>query len=169
VSTAVELTRRGGDVTVISQSAWGGRSACSGSDKQTIHTANTADQGDNFKDMARAIRAGGAMNGDTADIEALVSARAMASLQFLGLPLPQDPLDGTLRYQTDHEAQAGRRVAMDFIRNPVALDLPFGLDRLDADVSSYLQKAGAVQALPIDRLRHMNPLSIKLYRRYKVD
>jgi len=364
---ALELTRRSGDVTVISQSAWGGTSACSGSDKQTIHTANTADQGDNFKDMARAIRAGGAMNGDTAYIEAVGSARAMASLQFLGLPLPQDPLGGTQRYQTDHddvgratscgprtsrlmvkvlaaeairlgihlfnqttavrivtagvqarvvgvlairpkaqteanplglvffqcaalviaaggpgelyrdsvfpngcfgslglaleagldlvnltesqfgigtrregfpwnlsgtyvqamphiysvdgagvehhflaeyyrttqemasnvfrkgyqwpfhasrmldfgsslvdlaiyrEGQAGRRVYMDFNRNPVALDLPFSLDRLDADVSSYLQKAGAVQALPIDRLRHMNPLSIELYRRYKVD
>jgi succinate dehydrogenase/fumarate reductase flavoprotein subunit len=90
-------------VTIISQSAWGGTSACSGSDKQTIHTANTADQGDNFKDMARAIRAGGAMDEDTAYIEAVGSARAMASLQFLGLPLPQDPLGGTLRYQTDHD------------------------------------------------------------------
>ena len=33
--------------------------------------------------------------------------RAMASLQFLGLPLPQDPLGGTLRYQTDHD-EVGR-------------------------------------------------------------
>ena len=362
---AVELKRRGGNVTIISQSAWGGTSACSGSDKQTIHTANTADQGDNFKDMARAIRAGGAMDEDTAYIEAVGSARAMASLQFLGLPLPQDPLGGTLRYQTDHddvgratscgprtsrlmvqvlaaeairlgvpmfnqttavrivmvegrvagvlairpkaqtdanplglvffqcaalviaaggpgelyrdsvfpngcfgslglaleagldlvnltesqfgigtrregfpwnlsgtyvqamphiysvgdagterpfladyyrttqemasnvfrkgyqwpfhasrmldfgsslvdlaiwrEGQAGRRVFMDFNRNPQAVDLPFSLHRLDSDVSTYLQNAGAVQALPIDRLRHMNPLSIELYRRYKVD
>lgn len=35
---AVELKRRGNDVTIISQSAWGGTSACSGSDKQTLHT-----------------------------------------------------------------------------------------------------------------------------------
>jgi len=362
---AVELTRRGGDVVVISQSAWGGTSACSGSDKQTIHTANTADQGDNYTDMAQAIRAGGAMDEDTAYIEAVGSGRAMASLQYLGLPLPQDPLGGTLRYQTDHddvgratscgprtsrlmvkvlaaeairlgiglfnqttavriviaggrvagvlalrpkaqtdanplglvffqcaslviaadgpgelyrdsvfpngcfgslglaleagldlvnltesqfgigtrregfpwnlsgtyvqamphiysvdasgqehafladyyrttqemasnvfrkgyqwpfhasrmldfgsslvdlaiwrEGQSGRRVFMDFNRNPGTVDQPFSLDRLDGDVSAYLQKAGAVQALPIDRLRHMNPLSIELYRRYKVD
>ena len=362
---AVELARRGGDVVVISQSAWGGTSACSGSDKQTIHTANTADQGDNYTDMARAIRAGGAMDEDTAYIEAVGSGRAMASLQYLGLPLPQDALGGTLRYQTDHddvgratscgprtsrlmvkvlaaeairlgiglfnqttgvrivkagvrvagvlalrskaqsdenplglvffpcaslviaaggpgelyrdsvfpngcfgslglaleagldlvnltesqfgigtrregfpwnlsgtyvqamphiysvdatgqehhfladyyrttqemasnvfrkgyqwpfhasrmlefgsslvdlaiwrEGQAGRRVFMDFNRNPGAVDLPFSLERLDGDVAAYLQKAGAVQALPIDRLRHMNPLSIELYRRYKVD
>ena len=33
----------------------------------------------------------------------------------------------------------------------------------------YLGRAGATQALPIDRLRHMNPLAIELYRRYKVD
>ncbi len=368
---AVELKRRGADVVVISQSAWGGTSACSGSDKQTLHTANTSDQGDNFKAMARAIRAGGAMDEDTAYVEAVGSVRAMASLQFLGLPLPQDGFGGTLRYQTDHddvgratscgprtsrlmvkvlageairlgipffnqmtgvrilvkdqggqrrvagilavrpkaqtpdnpygltlfrcgamviaaggpgelyrdsvfpngcfgslglaleagvdlvnltesqfgigtrregfpwnlsgtyvqampyiyaldaagtehnflagyyrttqelasnifrkgyqwpfhasrmldfgsslvdlaisrENQAGRRVFMDFNRNPEAVpgDLPFSLDRLDADVDAYLGKAGAGQGLPIDRLRHMNPLSIELYLRYKVD
>lgn len=368
---AVELKRRGDDVVVMSQSAWGGTSACSGSDKQTLHTANTADQGDNFKAMARAIRAGGAMDEDTAYVEAVGSARMMASLQFLGLPLPQDSLGGTLRYQTDHdevgratscgprtsrlmvkvlaeeairlgipffnhttavkiltegdgahrrivgvlalrasdrtetnefglalfackvlvlaaggpgelyrdsvypngcfgslgltleagielvnltesqfgigtrregfpwnlsgtyvqaiphiysldadgrehhflaayyrttqemasnvfrkgyqwpfhstrmldfgsslvdlaifrESAAGRRVFMDFNRNPLAVpgDLRFDLERLDDDVKHYLGNAGAGQALPIQRLRHMNPLAIELYRRYKVD
>lgn len=368
---AVELKRRGTDVVVISQSAWGGTSACSGSDKQTLHTANTSDRGDNFKGMARAIRSGGAMDEDTAYVEAVGSVRAMASLQFLGLPLPQDDFGGTLRYQTDHddvgratscgprtsrlmvrvlateairlgvpffnqttgvrllvegqdnqravagilavrpkaqapdnpygltlfrcgalviaaggpgelyrdsvfpngcfgslglalqagidlvnltesqfgigtrregfpwnlsgtyvqaiplvysvdgrggeynfladyyrttqelvsnifrkgyqwpfhatrmldfgsslvdlaitrENQAGRRVFMDFNRNPLPVpgDLPFSLDRLDSDVAAYLAKAGAVQGQPIDRLRHMNPLSIELYLRYKVD
>ncbi len=363
----VEVKRRGGDVVIISQSAWGGTSACSGSDKQTLHTANTSDQGDNFKAMARAIRAGGAMDEDAAYVEAVGSVRAMASLQYLGLPLPQDDFGGTLRYQTDHddvgratscgprtsrlmvkvlagealrlgiaffnhttgvqilvaqgraagilavrpkaqtpenpygltlfrcsalviaaggpgemyrdsvfpngcfgslglaleagvrlvnltesqfgigtrregfpwnlsgtyvqampyvysvddqgsehnfladtyrstqelasnifrkgyqwpfhatrmldfgsslvdlailrEGQLGRRVFMDFKRNPLPVpgDLPFSLDRLDADVSAYLGKAGASQDLPIDRLRHMNPLSIELYLRYKVD
>ena len=368
---AVEMKRRGVDVAILSQSAWGGTSACSGSDKQTLHTANTADQGDNFEAMALAIRSGGAMDEDTAYVEAVGSPRAMASLQYLGLPLPQDALGGTLRYKTDHdevgratscgprtsrlmvkvlakeaiglgvaifnqttavkvlveggeqdrrakgvlalrgkdrsadnpygfaifsaattvlaaggpgelfrdsvfpngcfgalglaleagmdvvnltehqfgigtrregfpwnlsgtyvqaipgifsvdhlgqehdflgtyyrttqelasnvfrkgyqwpfhatrmldfgsslvdlaiyrEGQLGRRVFMDFNRNPppVPGDLPFSLDRLDPDVTAYLQSAGANQALPIDRLRHMNPLSIELYRRYKVD
>jgi succinate dehydrogenase/fumarate reductase flavoprotein subunit len=364
---AVELARRGVGVAVVSQSAWGGTSACSGSDKQTIHTANTADRGDDFRAMAAAIGAGGAMDGDTAYIEAVGSVRSMASLQYLGLPLPQDHLGGTLRYQTDHdevgratscgprtsrlmvkvlaeealrlgvpiynqttvlrlltegdrlhgalcirtrdrseanplglavvlapravlagggpgelyrdsvypngcfgvlglaaeagldlvnltesqfgigtrregfpwnlsgtyvqalphvfsvdadgqehhflagyyrttqelasnifrkgyqwpfhatrmldfgsslvdlaiarESAAGRRVFMDFNRNPLAVpgDLPFSLDRLDADVRAYVGSAGASQAQPIDRLRHMNPLSIELYRRYKID
>ncbi len=101
------MKRRGDDVVIVSQSAWGGTSACSGSDKQTLHTANTADQGDNYKAMARAIRSGGAMDEDTAYVEAVGSSRMMASLQFLGLPLPQDPLGGTLRYQTDHD-EVGR-------------------------------------------------------------
>lgn len=103
----VELQRRGCDVAVISQSAWGGTSACSGSDKQTLHFANTANQGDDYFDMARAIRAGGAMDEDTAYIEAVGSSRAMASLQYLGLPLPQERLGATLRYQTDHD-EVGR-------------------------------------------------------------
>jgi succinate dehydrogenase/fumarate reductase flavoprotein subunit len=365
--TAVEMKRRGMDVTLISQSAWGGTSACSGSDKQTLHTANTKDQGDDFQDMARALRAGGAMDEDTAYIEAVGSIRAMASLQYLGLPLPQDDLGGTLRYQTDHdevgratscgprtsrlmvkvlaqeamqlniplynhttavkvlleqgrvagvlamrhketsesnpyglalypchalvfaaggpgelyrdsvfpngcfgtlglaletglaltnitesqfgigtrregfpwnlsgtyvqviphiysvddqgkehhflaeyyrstqemasnvfrkgyqwpfhasrmldfqsslvdlaifrEGQKHRRVFMDFNRNPLPIpgDAPFSLDRLDDDVSQYLKTAGADHNLPIDRLRHMNPLAIELYKRYKVD
>ncbi|MBY3301024.1 FAD-binding protein, partial [Rhizobium laguerreae] len=368
---AVEMKRRGDDVVVVSQSAWGGTSACSGSDKQTLHTANTADQGDNYRAMARAIRSGGAMDEDTAYVEAVGSSRMMASLQFLGLPLPQDPLGGTLRYQTDHdevgratscgprtsrlmvkvlaeeairlgvpfynqttavkiltegagadrhvvgilamratdrreenplgialfvtgvivlaaggpgelyrdsvypngcfgslglaleagvelvnltesqfgigtrregfpwnlsgtyvqaiphiysldsdgaerhflaeyyrstqelasnvfrkgyqwpfhatrmldfgsslvdlaisrETAAGRRVFMDFNRNPLSVpgDLPFSLERLDEDVRDYLGKAGADQDMPIDRLKHMNPLAIELYRRYKID
>lgn len=372
---AVELRRRGDDVTVITQSAWGGTSACSGSDKQTLHTANTSDQGDNFRDMAAAIGSGGAMDNDAAYIEAVGSTRAMASLQYLGLPLPQDTLGGTLRYQTDHdevgratscgprtsrlmvkvlaqeairldvpifnlttgvrivtepsksdgktaprvvgilairpkavaddnplglvlfqcdalvlaaggpgelyrdsvfpngcfgalglaleagielvnltesqfgigtrregfpwnlsgtyvqaiphiysvddagtehhflgeyyrttqelvsnvfrkgyqwpfhasrmtdfgsslvdlaiyrETDLGRRVFMDFNRNPLPVpgDVPFDLGALDDDVGTYLKTAGADQTLPIDRLRHMNPLAIELYRRYKVD
>ncbi|MEM1236435.1 MAG: FAD-binding protein [Pseudomonadota bacterium] len=362
---AVEMKRRDVDVIILSQSAWGGTSACSGSDKQTLHTANTKDRGDDFFDMAASIGAGGAMDEDTAYIEAVGSIRAMASLQYLGLPLPQDDLGGTLRYQTDHdevgratscgprtsrlmvkvlaeeairldvpffnqttvvkvlkdgdqvagvlairskdcsdanpyglaiyacsalviaaggpgelyrdsvfpngcfgtlglaletgleltnitesqfgigtrregfpwnlsgtyvqviphiysvddlgqehhflaeyyrttqemasnvfrkgyqwpfhasrmldfksslvdlaifrEGQKGRRVFMDFNRNPLPVDEEFSLDRLDDDVASYLRNAGADHVLPIDRLRHMNPLSIELYKRYKVD
>ena len=60
---------------------------------------------------------------------------------------------------------------MDFNRNPLPVpgDLQFSLERLDEDVRTYLGNAGADQAMPIDRLRHMNPLAIELYRRYKID
>ena len=57
--------------------------------------------------LADAIGAGGAMDKDTAYVEAVGSARALASLQFLGLPIPQDRLGGVLRYQTDHD-EVGR-------------------------------------------------------------
>jgi glycine/D-amino acid oxidase-like deaminating enzyme len=49
---AVELKRRDADVVVATQSAFGGTSACSGSDKQTLHTANGAGRGDDLRAMA---------------------------------------------------------------------------------------------------------------------
>ena len=104
---AVEMKRRDLDVIVVTQSAFGGTSACSGSDKQTLHTANGAGQGDDYRAMADALGAGGAMNEDTAYIEAVGSSRALSSLQFMGLPIPQDRLGGVLRYQTDHD-EVGR-------------------------------------------------------------
>jgi succinate dehydrogenase / fumarate reductase, flavoprotein subunit len=105
--TAVEMKRRDLDVIIVSQSAFGGTSACSGSDKQTLHTANGAGQGDDYRAMAEALGAGGAMNEDMAYIEAVGSSRALSSLQFMGLPIPQDRLGGVLRYQTDHD-EVGR-------------------------------------------------------------
>jgi succinate dehydrogenase / fumarate reductase flavoprotein subunit len=105
--SAVEMKRRNVDVVIASQSAFGGTSACSGSDKQTLHTANSAGRGDDFRALADALAAGGAMDEDTAYVEAVGSLRALASLQFMGLPLPQDRLGGVLRYQTDHD-EVGR-------------------------------------------------------------
>src|SRR6202453_3759308 len=104
---AVEMKRRDLDVIIATQSAFGGTSACSGSDKQTLHTANGAGRGDDYRAMADALCAGGAMNEDTAYIEAVGSSRALSSLQFMGLPIPQDRLGGVLRYQTDHD-EVGR-------------------------------------------------------------
>jgi succinate dehydrogenase flavoprotein subunit len=69
------------------------------------------------------------------------------------------------------ETQAGRKVFMDFSRNPLAVpgDAEFDLDRLDPDVRAYLENAGAMLPKPLDRLHKMNPLSIELYKRYKYD
>ncbi len=130
---AVELKRRGVDVAVATQSAFGGTSACSGSDKQTLHTANSADQGDNFRALAAAIGAGGAMDEDTAYVEAVGSARALASLQYLGLPIPQDTQGGVLRYQTDHDdigratscgPRTSRLMVRVLAREALQLDIP---------------------------------------------
>ena len=69
------------------------------------------------------------------------------------------------------ENEAGRKVFMDFNRNPLPVpgDAEFDLDRLDPDVRAYLKNAGALLEKPLDRLRKMNPLSIELYKRYKYD
>ena len=69
------------------------------------------------------------------------------------------------------ERLAGRRVFMDFNRDPAPAmgGEPFSLDRLDADVRAYLGGSGALIESPIARLSKMNPLSIELYRRYKKD
>lgn len=104
---AVELKRRGVDVAIATQALYGGTSACSGSDKQTLHTASGSGRGDNFQALADALGAGGAMDEDTAYVEAVGSLRALSSLQYLGLPLPLDRFGAPLRYQTDHD-EAGR-------------------------------------------------------------
>jgi succinate dehydrogenase/fumarate reductase flavoprotein subunit len=69
------------------------------------------------------------------------------------------------------ETLAGRKVFMDFSRNPAPCpgDAEFDLTRLDPDVLAYLKNSGALLEKPLDRLRKMNPLSIELYKRYKYD
>ncbi|MCL2641833.1 MAG: FAD-binding protein, partial [Phycisphaerales bacterium] len=59
----------------------------------------------------------------------------------------------------------GRRVFMDFRENPRATGnlQPFKLEDLKPEALEYLQKSGALQATPIERLAHMNQPSIDLY------
>jgi succinate dehydrogenase / fumarate reductase flavoprotein subunit len=104
---AVELKRREVDVVVATQAIFGGTSACSGSDKQTLHTACDSAGGDDFNALAEALGAGGAMDEDTAYVEAVGSLKALDSLAFIGLPIPRDRFGAALRYKTDHD-EAGR-------------------------------------------------------------
>lgn len=69
------------------------------------------------------------------------------------------------------ETQAGRKVYLDFLHNPDPVNEGevFSLDNLDSDVYSYLENNEALQTLPIDRLRRMNPLAIELYRMHGTD
>lgn len=100
---AIEATRAGLAVLVATMSPFGGTSACSGSDKQTLHTAGTSNRGDDYVKLAGDIGAGGAMDLDQAYVEAVGSIGAFAGLQYLGLPLPTDRFGAVLRYQTDHD------------------------------------------------------------------
>ncbi len=69
------------------------------------------------------------------------------------------------------EQKAGRKVYLDFLRNPEPIneDETFSLDDLDPDVRAYLENNEALYDLPIDRLRRMNPLAIELYRMHGTD
>lgn len=65
----------------------------------------------------------------------------------------------------------GRRVFMDFRENPRPTGnlASFRLEDLKPEALTYLQKSGAVQPTPIERLAHMNQPSIDLYRQMGVD
>lgn len=104
---AVELKRKKIDVTIASTGLFSGTSACSGSDKQTLHTAGTSKHGDRFVQLSKDISSGGCMDLDTAYAESVGSIKAFAGLQYMGLPLPEDKYGAVLRYQTDHD-EVGR-------------------------------------------------------------
>lgn len=69
------------------------------------------------------------------------------------------------------EQKAGRKVYLDFLRNPESVNESddFTLDDLDPDVRAYLENNEALYDLPIDRLRRMNPLAIELYKMHGTD
>jgi len=131
---AVEIKREGVDVLVCSTGLFSGTSACSGSDKQTLHTAGTSNRGDDFTKLAHDIGSGGGMDRDTAYIEAVGSIGAFAGLQYIGLPLPQDRFGAVLRYQTDHDdvgratscgPRTSRLMTKVLCDEAIRLDIPF--------------------------------------------
>ena len=169
---AVEMKRRGVEAMIATQSAWGGTSACSGSDKQTLHTASTADHGDDFRALAAAIGAGGAMDADAAYVEAVGSPRALASLQFLGLPLPLDRFGGVLRYQTDHDEvgratscgpRTSRLMVQALAREALRLEIP--IFNHTAAVRLLVEDGRAQGALAINPKRRAgdNPLGLVVF------
>jgi succinate dehydrogenase/fumarate reductase flavoprotein subunit len=70
-----------------------------------------------------------------------------------------------------NETQNGRHVFMDFRANPVGGDSmePFDVEKLEPEAYGYLKGAGAFQATPIERLEHMNPLAIDIYKENGID
>ncbi len=69
------------------------------------------------------------------------------------------------------EIEQGRRVFLDFTRNPTPGPgkEPFDLARLAPEAATYLQRSGASQPTPLERLRHMNPDAIAIYDEHCVD
>jgi succinate dehydrogenase/fumarate reductase flavoprotein subunit len=65
------------------------------------------------------------------------------------------------------ETNKNRRVYLDFRENPINLEPNYSI--LASEAREYLEKAGACWGKPIDRLNHMNPLSVDFYRNNGVD
>jgi len=61
--------------------------------------------------------------------------------------------------------ERGRRVWLDFREDPDG----YSLDGLDDEAREYLEKSGATQPTPIERLAHMNPGAIELYADNGID
>ena len=64
-----------------------------------------------------------------------------------------------------------RRVYLDFRRNPSSAerDGKFDMGLLGEEAREYLENCGCTQQQPIERLEHMNPASIELYKSHGID
>ena len=64
-----------------------------------------------------------------------------------------------------------RRVFLDFTQNPIPGrgKEPFDLEAMDEEAITYLKRNRALQATPIQRLAHMNPLAIDIYAEHHID
>ena len=63
--------------------------------------------------------------------------------------------------------ERGRRVFLDFRGNPTGLETDF--DGVGAEAREYLANSGALRGTPIERLLHMNPDAVALYRTHGID
>jgi len=70
-----------------------------------------------------------------------------------------------------NETQKGRRVFLDFRKNPVGNSKmnPFALEDLEDEALAYLRKTGAVQKIPIERLAQMNQPAIDIYTEHGIN
>jgi succinate dehydrogenase/fumarate reductase flavoprotein subunit len=106
------------------------------------------------------------------------SMKTMATDIFLkGYQWPFDPqkIEGLKSSLIDilvfNENQKGRRVFLDFRQNPIGARSmpPFNIDELEPEAFEYLQDAGALQKTPIERLAHMNPPAVEIYKEHGID
>ena len=67
--------------------------------------------------------------------------------------------------------EKGRRVWLDFTRNPVGNEKigKFDLENLHTEAYEYLRNSDALFGKPIDRLKRMNPPAIQLFRDHNID
>lgn len=69
----------------------------------------------------------------------------------------------------DAEIKKGRKVYLDFTRNPYGKDEIFDLSLLSKEAAYYLQRSQAIQKSPYERLKQMNKESIDIYAEHGLD
>jgi succinate dehydrogenase/fumarate reductase flavoprotein subunit len=70
-----------------------------------------------------------------------------------------------------NETQKGRRIFMDFLKNPIGTKSmkKFELNDIEDEALVYLQKTGALQKTPIERLAQMNQPAIDIYAEHGIN
>lgn len=92
------------DIAILSDNRVAGTSRNAGSDKQTFYKMSlSGDEGDCPIIMAQTLFEGGAMDGDTALVEATTSVKAFMKLEGLGVSFPQNEYGEFVGYKTDHD------------------------------------------------------------------
>lgn len=92
------------DIALVTEGINMGTSRNTGSDKQTYYKLSLASgQPDSIDEMARTLYDGGAVNGDTALIEAACSVQSFFKLANLGVPFPTNQYGEYVGYKTDHD------------------------------------------------------------------
>ena len=69
----------------------------------------------------------------------------------------------------DAEIRKGRKVYLDFTRDPYLDNEIFNFQTLSKEAFHYLKRSNALQKTPYDRLEHMNRESIELYAEHGID
>lgn len=69
----------------------------------------------------------------------------------------------------ERETSQGRRVYIDFLHNPSYMGETLDIHLLPQEARDYLIRSGATQDTPYERLKHMNPDSIEVYREHGID
>jgi len=106
-SCAYRLNQFGKSVAIVTEGIFDGTSRNTGSDKQTYYKLGLAgDRPDSVLEMAKNLFSGGSMDGDTALVEAALSARSFLNLCELGVPFPVNRYGEYVGYKTDHDPYA---------------------------------------------------------------
>ena len=92
------------EIAIVTEGVNMGTSRNTGSDKQTYYKLSMCGkQTDSVYGLAQTLFSGGGMHGDTALVEAALSARCFFKLVQLGVPFPCDDYGQYAGYKTDHD------------------------------------------------------------------